>query len=211
MDPPWPTTSNNQIQIDDIFGVDIPSLQENGFLFIWVTNQTLMQTMKWLEDLNYEIMDELLWIKPTSQRSFSSTVGFYLRHSYETCLVAMKGDPLSCASFPKYTAGVNFSVISEKWAEPYKKPSKLYKIIEELVPNGAKLELFARLHNLRSLWISVGIELSKSKHIWTIMRDEEYLPKFEDYFSKEDLHYLKTKHEEPQVGLEEGACRSVMR
>ena len=104
-----------------------------------------------------------------------------------------------------------FSLISEKWTEPFKKPSKLYRIIEELVPNGAKLELFARLHNLRSLWISVGNELQLREHVWMITRKDEYLPSFDRYFSKNDLQKLRTQHEETPAILEKGACRSVMR
>jgi mRNA m6A methyltransferase catalytic subunit len=39
------------------------------------------------------------------------------------------------------------------------KPPQLYELIEQLVPNGKYLEIFARRHNLRNYWVSIGLEL----------------------------------------------------
>lgn len=43
--------------------------------------------------------------------------------------------------------------------ETSRKPDELYGIIERLCPGGRKLELFARPHNRRPGWLSLGNQL----------------------------------------------------
>ena len=40
------------------------------------------------------------------------------------------------------------------------KPTEIYELIEQLVPNGKYLEIFARKNNLRDYWVSVGNEVT---------------------------------------------------
>jgi mRNA (2'-O-methyladenosine-N6-)-methyltransferase len=40
------------------------------------------------------------------------------------------------------------------------KPTEIYELIEELVPGGKYLEIFARKNNLRDYWVSVGNEVT---------------------------------------------------
>lgn len=49
-------------------------------------------------------------------------------------------------------------IFAERRAQS-QKPEQLYEIIENLLPNGKYLELFARKNNLRDYWVSVGMEL----------------------------------------------------
>jgi mRNA (2'-O-methyladenosine-N6-)-methyltransferase len=51
---------------------------------------------------------------------------------------------------------------------------RLYEIIERLVPGGRKVEIFARKHNIRPGWLSVGNQLDTTKLI-----DTKMIEKFE--------------------------------
>jgi len=80
--------------------------------------------------------------------------GYYLQHAKETCLVGKKGeDPPSCRH------SVCSDVIFAERRGQSQKPERIYEMIEELVPDGRYLELFARRNNLRNYWVSIGNEL----------------------------------------------------
>lgn len=42
---------------------------------------------------------------------------------------------------------------------------RLYTMIEKLIPNGRKIEMFARKHNIRPGWLSVGNQLDSTSLI----------------------------------------------
>ena len=52
-----------------------------------------------------------------------------------------------------------FDVIVEERGIQSQKPNELYVRIERAIPGGTFMELFARNHNVRSGWISLGEEL----------------------------------------------------
>lgn len=41
------------------------------------------------------------------------------------------------------------------------KPTQIYHIIEKMVPGGRKVEVFARNHNIRRGWLSLGNQLGE--------------------------------------------------
>jgi hypothetical protein len=45
--------------------------------------------------------------------------------------------------------------------EKSRKPDQLYHIIERMVPGGRKVEIFARNHNMRPGWLSLGNQLGE--------------------------------------------------
>jgi mRNA (2'-O-methyladenosine-N6-)-methyltransferase len=53
---------------------------------------------------------------------------------------------------------VHLISVSERRGQS-QKPEQVYEIIEQLVPNGNYLEIFARRNNLRNYWLSIGLEL----------------------------------------------------
>ena len=52
---------------------------------------------------------------------------------------------------------------------------RLYTIIEKMVPNGRKVEFFARKNNLRNGWLSIGNQLGD-----TNLHDQELKQQWED-------------------------------
>ena len=141
LNPPW-----LDISLCDILNLNVSLLQLTGFCFIWVTNPTLMPILRWLTNHDYVLVDELVYLRPPTT-SFS---GYYLQHSFDICVIAMKGDPVSI-EFPKHVCGQFDSVITP-FSSHFIKPTLLYSVIEHLVPNGSKLELFSTFSTLRSFW-----------------------------------------------------------
>lgn len=82
--------------------------------------------------------------------------GFYFLHSTETCLVGVKyrkGETL------EFISKVNNDVIFAEVRERSRKPDQLYQIIERMLPGSRRIELFARNHNIRKGWLSLGNEV----------------------------------------------------
>eukprot|EP00239_Pterosperma_sp_CCMP1384_P010448 CAMPEP_0197864302 /NCGR_PEP_ID=MMETSP1438-20131217/42457_1 /TAXON_ID=1461541 /ORGANISM="Pterosperma sp., Strain CCMP1384" /LENGTH=88 /DNA_ID=CAMNT_0043482511 /DNA_START=24 /DNA_END=290 /DNA_ORIENTATION=- len=56
--------------------------------------------------------------------------------------------------------GVGSDIILSERKGQSQKPTEIYELIEELVPDGKYLEIFARKNNLRDYWVSVGNEVT---------------------------------------------------
>ena len=131
-----------------------------------------------MEEWGYEIVDEISWVKRTVNRRLAKSHGFYLMHAKETCLVARKKGKVDP---PQTRHGVGTDVIFSERRGQSQKPeescvqfqgsplglfllsrrrdSRRYELVEQLVPGGFYLEIFARRNNLRDRWVSVGNEL----------------------------------------------------
>ena len=53
-------------------------------------------------------------------------------------------------------------VVVAEVRETSRKPDEMYPLLERLSPGTRKLELFARMHNLRNGWVSLGNQLNNS-------------------------------------------------
>ncbi|GAX75137.1 hypothetical protein CEUSTIGMA_g2581.t1 [Chlamydomonas eustigma] len=167
MDPPWQLATSNptrgvslgysQLTDHDIANLPVPMLQQRGgFLFVWVINAKYKWTLDLFETWGYDIVDEIVWVKMTVNRRMAKSHGYYLQHAKEVCLVGKKGaDPPGMQS-----GGVCSDVIFSERRGQSQKPEEIYQLIEELVPNGRYLEVFARKNNLRNYWVSVGNEVT---------------------------------------------------
>ena len=60
---------------------------------------------------------------------------------------------------PKINRNVDCDVLVSEVRETSRKPDEIYELIERMKPGGRKLELFARAHNRRKGWISLGNQL----------------------------------------------------
>ncbi|KAI8817346.1 MT-A70-domain-containing protein [Fimicolochytrium jonesii] len=164
MDPPWQLASHAPTrgvaiayqQLPDACIEDLPisTLQQNGFIFIWVINNKYVKAFELMERWGYTYVDDITWVKQTVNRRMAKGHGYYLQHAKETCLIGRKGaDPPGCRH------GVASDVIFSQRRGQSQKPEELYEMIEELVPNGKYLEIFGRKNNLRDFWVTVGNEL----------------------------------------------------
>ena len=53
-------------------------IQTDGFLFIWVINAKYRFAVMMLEELGYELVDEIAWVKQTVNGKIAKGHGYYL-------------------------------------------------------------------------------------------------------------------------------------
>ena len=166
MDPPWQLATANptrgvslgysQLTDQHIADLPLPKLQKNGFLFVWVINAKYQWCLEQFKKWGYEFVDEVVWVKVTNSRRMAKSHGFYLQHAKEVCLVGRRGNPPAGMA----DKAIGSDIIFAERRGQSQKPTEIYELIEELVPGGKYLEIFARKNNLRDYWVSVGNEVT---------------------------------------------------
>lgn len=179
-DPPWRLKggqkkegsfmfSNSRFKLDydtlsdrDIMNIRVDCLSEKGFCFLWVLNSLLNIGYECLNKWGYEVVEQIIWVKQKNNNLYTSQ-GYYFLHSFEICLVGYK-----CPSgqHVNYKSKVSSNIIFSEVNMKSKKPEALYKIIEQMFPGSKKIELFARNHNLREGWFSLGNQLGINYEHW---------------------------------------------
>eukprot|EP00958_Prasinococcus_capsulatus_P017006 scaffold1906_cov403-Prasinococcus_capsulatus_cf.AAC.7 len=170
MDPPWQLATANptrgvalgyqQLCDKNITDLPVQSLQTDGFIFVWVINAKYKMAIDMLKNWGYDLVDEIVWVKLTVNRRLAKSHGYYLQHAKEVCLVGKKGkDP------PGMRGGLASDIIFAERRGQSQKPTEIYEIIEQLVPNGKYLEIFGRKNNLRNFWVTVGNEVCGWNHL----------------------------------------------
>lgn len=157
---------------DEMRRMPIPMLQDEGFLFLWVTGRAMEVGRECLRVWGYTRIDEVVWVK-TNQVSciFLSTVvifltlrhqlqrvirtgrtGHWLNHTKEHMLVGIKTvtDANGTLKFPSWAnRSLDTDVIVSEVRETSRKPEEVYGLIERVCPGGRKVEIFGRKHNAR--------------------------------------------------------------
>ncbi|XP_063500778.1 N6-adenosine-methyltransferase catalytic subunit isoform X2 [Symphalangus syndactylus] len=144
-DPPWDIHMElpyGTLTDDEMRRLNIPVLQDDGFLFLWVTGR-------------YERVDEIIWVKTNQLQRIIRTgrTGHWLNHGKEHCLVGVKGNPQG------FNQGLDCDVIVAEVRSTSHKPDEIYGMIERLSPGTRKIELFGRPHNVQPNWITLGNQL----------------------------------------------------
>ncbi|XP_055891792.1 N6-adenosine-methyltransferase subunit METTL3-like isoform X2 [Biomphalaria glabrata] len=157
-DPPWDihmelpygTMGDNEMR-----QLDIPGLQDDGFIFLWVTGRAMELGRECLELWGYKRVDEIIWVKTNQLQRIIRTgrTGHWLNHGKEHCLVGVKGNPKGV------NKGMDCDVIVAEVRATSHKPDEIYGIIERLSPGTRKVELFGRPHNVQPNWITLGNQL----------------------------------------------------
>jgi mRNA (2'-O-methyladenosine-N6-)-methyltransferase len=156
-DPPWDIHMDlpyGTLSDEEMKSLKVKDLQDDGVIFLWVTGRATELARECLEIWGYERKEELVWIKTNQLQRLIRTgrTGHWLNHSKEHCLIGYKGNP-------KLNRNIDCDVLVSEVRETSRKPDEIYELIERLKPGGRKLELFARPHNRRKGWISLGNQL----------------------------------------------------
>jgi len=176
LDPPWILAGSNPVRgpainyktmtMQEVLGLKITDFQQEGLLALWVINSSYVEAMNWLQDFGYEIKHELHWIKLTRHANVSPSIGHYLQHSTETCVLASKGN---------YNWEIADAV--NKWILPAtrkfqsQKPWKVHELMEDSI-KGLNVELFGRAVNLRNKWMTIGDQVTPDDdECWIYYRD----------------------------------------
>jgi N6-adenosine-specific RNA methylase IME4 len=165
MDPPWQiavatmtrgvTISYDQLDAGTIAKMPLGEIQTDGYLFMWVIASQFMNGILMMEKWGYHIETYMNWVKVSKYGKYMPSHGYYMQHNKETLLVGLKGTPPAEMRKSKFSG----LIVKQRGARQSHKPARLYEIIEEVFPGQMYLEIFARPHNLRKGWVSMGMEL----------------------------------------------------
>ncbi|KAJ7530740.1 hypothetical protein O6H91_14G017000 [Diphasiastrum complanatum] len=157
-DPPWDIHMElpyGTMADDEMRSLNVPALQTDGMIFLWVTGRAMELGRECLELWGYKRVEELIWVKTNQLQRIIRTgrTGHWLNHSKEHCLVGIKGHP-------EVNRNIDTDVIVAEVRETSRKPDEMYPMLERISPRTRKLELFARMHNTHAGWISLGNQLN---------------------------------------------------
>jgi len=157
-DPPWDIHMElpyGTMEDNEMRHLDIPGLQDEGFIFLWVTGRAMELGRECLELWGYKRVDEIIWVKTNQLQRIIRTgrTGHWINHGKEHCLIGMKGNPKGV------NKGMDCDVIVAEVRATSHKPDEIYGIIERLSPGTRKVELFGRPHNVQPNWITLGNQL----------------------------------------------------
>ncbi|CAN6713322.1 unnamed protein product [Malus baccata var. baccata] len=157
-DPPWDIHMElpyGTMADDEMRNLNVPALQTDGLIFLWVTGRAMELGRECLEFWGYKRIEEIIWVKTNQLQRIIRTgrTGHWLNHSKEHCLVGIKGEPL-------VNRNIDTDVIVAEVRETSRKPDEMYPLLERVSPRTRKLELFARMHNTHAGWMSLGNQLS---------------------------------------------------
>ncbi|CAG0878512.1 unnamed protein product [Darwinula stevensoni] len=161
-DPPWDIHMElpyGTMSDQEMRALNVPSLQDEGLIFLWVTGRAMELGRECLSLWGYERVDEIVWVKTNQLQRIIRTgrTGHWLNHGKEHCLVGMKGNPKDL------NRGLDGDVIVAEVRATSHKPDEIYGIIERLSPGTRKIELFGRQHNVQPNWITLGNQLDGVK------------------------------------------------
>ncbi|KAF7706504.1 N6-adenosine-methyltransferase subunit METTL3 [Silurus meridionalis] len=157
-DPPWDIHMElpyGTLTDDEMRKLNIPVLQDDGFLFLWMTGRAMELGRECLSLWGYERVDEIIWVKTNQLQRIIRTgrTGHWLNHGKEHCLVGVKGNPQG------FNRGLDCDVIVAEVRSTSHKPDEIYGMIERLSPGTRKIELFGRPHNVQPNWVTLGNQL----------------------------------------------------
>lgn len=158
-DPPWDIHMElpyGTMSDDEMRKLNIPALQDEGVIFLWVTGRAMELGRECLSLWGYDRCDEIIWVKTNQLQRIIRTgrTGHWLNHGKEHCLVGVKGNPKDI------NRGLDCDVIVAEVRATSHKPDEIYGIIERLSPGTRKIELFGRAHNVQPNWITLGNQLN---------------------------------------------------
>ncbi|KAF9780075.1 MT-A70-domain-containing protein [Thelephora terrestris] len=166
-DPPWDIHMSlpyGTMTDDEMRGMPIPSLQDEGLLFLWVTGRAMEVGRECMRVWGYTRVDELIWVKINQLQRLIRTgrTGHWLNHTKEHMLVGVKTvhDEEGNLKFPSWVnRGIDTDVVVSEVRETSRKPDEVYELIERMCPGGRKVEIFGRKHNTRPGWLTLGNQL----------------------------------------------------
>ena len=161
-DPPWDIHMElpyGTMSDEEMRKLSIPVLQDDGYIFLWVTGRAMELGRECLNLWGYERVDELIWVKTNQLQRIIRTgrTGHWLNHGKEHCLVGVKGN------LQNINRGLDCDVIVAEVRATSHKPDEIYGIIERLSPGTRKIELFGRPHNIQPNWVTLGNQVDGVK------------------------------------------------
>lgn len=171
-DPPWDIHMElpyGTMSDDEMRQLNVPALQDDGYIFLWVTGRAMELGRECLTLWGYERVDEVVWVKTNQLQRLIRTgrTGHWINHGKEHCLVGVKGNlPVN--------KGIDTDVIVAEVRATSHKPDEIYGLIERLSPGTLKIELFGRAHNCQPNWVTLGNQLDGIKLLVPSIKESFY-------------------------------------
>eukprot|EP00049_Salpingoeca_infusionum_P025329 m.18638 g.18638 ORF g.18638 m.18638 type:complete len:346 (+) comp7922_c0_seq3:121-1158(+) len=196
-DPPWQIKTQMAYGLmadTSISKLPMECLQQNGFLFLWVTTRTMDFGRSLLQRWGYQVVDDIVWVKLNQVGRLIETgrTGYWLNHSKEHCLVGRKG------KVEMALGHLECDVIVSKVRAASQKPDEFYNMVDRLFPSGHKLELFGRQHNTRPGWLTLGDQL-QGVHLVDEELQQRYVEQFAKHISQSSSTHVQTERTEAEV------------
>lgn len=177
-DPPWDIHMElpyGTMSDDEMRKLPVPTLQDEGLIFLWVTGRAMELGRECLKLWGYDRVDEIIWVKTNQLQRIIRTgrTGHWINHGKEHCLVGLKGKDM------KLNRGLDCDVIVAEVRATSHKPDEIYGIIERLSPGTRKVELFGRPHNVQPNWVTLGNQLDG-----IVVHEEEMLKRWNAVYSE---------------------------
>ncbi|MQL92782.1 hypothetical protein Taro_025417 [Colocasia esculenta] len=122
-DPPWDIHMElpyGTMSDDEMRNLNVPALQTDGLIFLWVTGRAMELGRECLELWGYKRVEEIIWVKTNQLQRIIRTgrTGHWLNHSKEHCLVGIKGNP-------EVNRNIDTDVIVAEVRETSRKPDEI--------------------------------------------------------------------------------------
>ena len=174
IDPPWfyqlrkdDKTHRNRIpyppmKIEEILKLPVPDLcnQDGAVLWLWFTNNHMIEASQCIEHWGFELKTILTWLKVSKAGNPRIGTGHWLRNCTEHCILATKGKVTSFSHAKTLTN--DSTILMSPRREHSRKPDEFYELVNKLCTS-SKLEMFAR--QKRQGWDSWGNETDKFKEV----------------------------------------------
>lgn len=172
-DPPWDIHMElpyGTMTDDEMRNMGLEKVQDDGFLFLWVTGRAVELGRELLNIWGYDRVDDIIWVKTNQLQRLIRTgrTGHWLNHGKEHCLVGVKGNPKN------FNRGLDCDLLVSEVRDTSHKPDEIYGMIERLSPGSRKLELFGREHNTQNNWLTLGNQLDGVHLEWEDVKSKYF-------------------------------------
>jgi N6-adenosine-specific RNA methylase IME4 len=147
------------MRTEEIISLPITELSDpkGCILWLWFTNNHMIEAAKCLETWGFKLKTILTWEKVTNDGTRTRFgTGHWLRNATEHCSLAVRGE---VRAFSGETLTNESTILHAPRREHSRKPEAFYRMVETLCPSMKKLEMFAR--ETRNGWDSWGNEVGK--------------------------------------------------
>ncbi|CAK0905701.1 unnamed protein product, partial [Prorocentrum cordatum] len=187
-DPPWDIHMElpyGTLTDEEVKNLKVGDICEDGLIFLWVTGRAMELARECFRIWGYRRIEEIIWVKTNQLQRIIRTgrTGHWLNHSKEHCLVGIKGNP-------KINRNLDCDVIVSEVRETSRKPDEIYNLIERMMPNCLKVELFGRPHNVHENWITCGNQLDGVR-----LANEEIVRRYNREFPRNKIEPWRRERE----------------
>lgn len=143
--------------VEELCAFKLPPIDQRAIMFFWRVASMQDEALRVINAWGFQVKSELVWNKTTKHGKRQFGMGRYVRMEHEVCLIAVND-----GTYP-----VNDKAIRSTFAAPVGrhsvKPDEFFEIVERLVGDVPRVELFARKR--RPGWTCYGNELTGETNV----------------------------------------------